>query len=389
MSFLPQTKYLKSLKTPLCLYQTRRGTLLHLTHENQTLFELEAVLLSLGDFIHMDSLFSLFPEQKFTIHKFLNFPNKLCVLSPIDNLKKCIEGINKKTAVKLKTIKGYEEFSIVDFIKLASLMKPDVLISLTEEPVSEGSGVKSHSRCVEKSIEFLDLTISGLQKAGTLENLTLVGCVQGGKYEDLRRKSINETLKRKEVKGLMIYGLCEGESFEERGELLKILMNEIPKEKMEKILLMLHSKGEPVDVLHGLSWGIDCFEVDYPFCLAENGSAFCFEKFNFMEDSLENKDKNFRHELFEKKRARIIDLVEEKFEMDKGPIWKGCGCYSCKNHSRAYVHHLIKSKEMTANVLLTIHNLHNFEVFFKNVKNSLALKCFPEYVNWFLETQTM
>ena len=385
---LPSTKYLKSLKTPLCFYQTRRGTLLHLTPENQSFFELDAVLLSLGDFLNMDALFSLFPNTDLSLHKFLGFQKKLCVLTSMDTIKKCLKGINKKTAVKVCTVKGFEECSIEDFINLATLMKPDVLVSLTEEPIEEEAGMKSHSRCVEKSINFLDATIAGLKKKGLLDNMTLLGCIQGGKYEDLRKKSIIETVKREELKGAVIYGLCKDETLEDRTNLIKNILKEIPKERLEKFLLVLHGKGEPIDVLHGLSLGIDCFEVDYPFYLAENFQAFCFEKFDFMKNNFDGVEKTISDKKFEKKKAKVIDLTKGEFEFDKGPIWKGCQCYSCQNHTRAYVYHLIKSKEMTANVLLTIHNLHSFESFFKNVKDSIALKIFPQYVNWFIDTHT-
>jgi queuine tRNA-ribosyltransferase subunit QTRTD1 len=306
----------------------------------------------------------------------------------MDTTKKSLEGINKKTAVRLSTIKGFEEFSIEDFVNLATVIKPDILVSLTEEPVADKSGMKSHSRCVDKSLDFLDTTIAELKKQGLLESMPVLGCIQGGKYEDLRKKSMSGTLKREQVKGAVLYGFCQGESIEERTKMIRMLMAEIPKEKIETFVVVLHSKGEPVDILHGLSLGIDCFEVDYPFHLAEEGLAFCFDRFDFMNNHLDEKEKNISEKNFENKKARVIDLAKGIFEMDKGPIWKGCDCYSCLNHTRAYVHHLIKSKEMTANVLLTIHNLHSFEGFFKNVKNSIALKIFPKYVNWFLETQT-
>lgn len=395
MSLFPSTKYLKNLKTPLCFYQTRKGTLLHLTPENQSFFELEALLLSLGDFVNLKPVLSKFHEEKFTIHKFLGFNNKICVLSPIDSIKKCIEGINKKTAVKICTTKGYEEFSIDDFLEIVNLIKPDVLIGLTEIPLQDGSGVKSHTRSVEKTLSFLDETIKVLKKTGQLEQLVLIGSIQGGKYVDLRAKSVSETIKREEVQGIMLYGLCEGETLNEREEILKKIISLIPKEKFDNILFMLHSKGEPVDILHGLSMGIDCFDVDYPFYLAENGSAFIYEHVNFLEEKwLEinknnyNDIKNPKIEMFNGKRAKLIDLIENKFEMEKEPILKNCVCYSCKNHTKAYIHHLLKCKEMTANILLTIHNLHSFQLFFKNAKDSLALKLFPEFLNWFLETQT-
>lgn len=394
MTLLPSTKYLKTLKTPLCFFQTRKGTLLHLTPENQSFFEIEALLLSLGDFVNLKPVLSKFHEENFTIHKFLGFTNKICVLSPIDSIKKCIEGINKKNAVKISTTKGYEEFSIDNFLEIVNLIKPDVLIGLTEIPVQDGSGVKSHTRCVEKTLKFLDETIDGLKKTGQLDQIFLIGSIQGGKYEDLRAKSVRETIKREEVQGIMLYGLCEGETLNEREDILKKVISLIPKEKFEKTLLMLHSKGEPVDILHGLSMGVDCFEVDYPFYLAENGSAFIYEPVNFLEEKwLEKKNndieiKNQKTDNFNGKRAKIIDLIENKFEMEKEPIEKNCLCYSCKNHTKAYIHHLLKCKEMTANILLTIHNLHSFQLFFKNAKDSLTLKVFPEFLNWFLGTQT-
>ncbi|MFN9909268.1 MAG: tRNA-guanine transglycosylase [bacterium] len=62
----------------------------------------------------------------------------------------------------------------------------------------------------------------------------------------------------------------------------------------------------------------------------------------------------------ETKKAKQINLnnIEHKREFDR--IIKGCRCYTCENHTRAYIHHLLICKEMTANVLLTIHNLYTY-----------------------------
>ncbi|XP_032888188.1 queuine tRNA-ribosyltransferase accessory subunit 2-like [Amblyraja radiata] len=72
-----------------------------------------------------------------------------------------------------------------------------------------------------------------------------------------------------------------------------------------------------------------------------------------------------------KVKAFSIDLKDEQFRDDFSPLVEGCPCYCCKNHTRAYLYHLLLTNELLAGVLLMIHNLHHYFAFFQSIRDAL------------------
>ncbi len=69
--------------------------------------------------------------------------------------------------------------------------------------------------------------------------------------------------------------------------------------------------------------------------------------------------------------------------MDKQPLVKGCSCFTCTNHTRAYVHHLLHTHEMLASVLLELHNTHWWLAFFTAMQQAIQAGGFAKYRQWF------
>ena len=158
---------LKSL--PACIYQTRSGTLYHLSPVNQAFFDISYLGLSISDFFHLKNMLEEIP---FNFNKFLGFGNdKNLVLEPIDCLKQCIRGSKNKHAVDLNTKSGFRHFTIEDYIRFAKKVEPKILVSLTESPDSEIGGNKSHNRCLQKSLSFLDKIIAELYHCKQVKNI--------------------------------------------------------------------------------------------------------------------------------------------------------------------------------------------------------------------------
>jgi queuine tRNA-ribosyltransferase subunit QTRTD1 len=80
-----------------------------------------------------------------------------------------------------------------------------------------------------------------------------------------------------------------------------------------------------------------------------------------------------------------INLRDVCYKFDTRPIVSGCQCYSCTYHSRAYIHHLVNTHEMLANILLTIHNCYHYLEFFRIIRNHLKKNTFLEFKNDFLQ----
>lgn len=231
----------------------------------------------------------------------------------------------------------------------------------------------------------------------------------------------------------MIYGLWEGEELETRKEILNLISKEIQsarnneninlmdkesdennnlsqksefmnEEKKEEqvqkigtqiqekrtIIVAIHCFGEPVEIIEGAGIGGELFDVEFPFFLAENESAFIYKGLEFPRDVaiLQKYEGNYE-ELLKNRRSVIQDLYLAPFETDQSPIDSSCSCYTCKGFTKGYIYHLLKYKEMTGNVLLVLHNMHCFELFFKNLKDAQKLNMEKKFFEWFLKENTV
>ncbi|MCK5566613.1 MAG: queuine tRNA-ribosyltransferase family protein, partial [Actinomycetia bacterium] len=118
---------------------------------------------------------------------------------------------------------------------------------------------------------------------------------------------------------------------EERGRTFEILNHTLKYVDRKKPLYFM-GLGDPVGILEAIDAGIDMFDCVMPTRISRNGSAFTpFGR---------------------------INLKNTKYTMDFDPVDQTCGCYTCRNYTAAYLRHLVKSREISASMLLTIHNLN-------------------------------
>lgn len=116
---------------------------------------------------------------------------------------------------------------------------------------------------------------------------------------------------------------------------------------------MVSGMGTPSEVLDVLRYGIDIIATDYPTQVTSFGMALVFEFANAREG-----DK--------------LNLRDPRFETDSSALLAGCSCYTCRNHSRAYLHHLLNVQEMLAWTLLQLHNWHHYLTWFKFLQNQVT-----------------
>jgi queuine tRNA-ribosyltransferase len=158
----------------------------------------------------------------------------------------------------------------------------------------------------------------------------LFGIVQGGMYEDLREVSV-AGLKAVEFDGYAIGGLSVGEPKEDMIRILDHTAPLIPKNKPRYLM----GVGKPEDLVEGVRRGIDMFDCVMPTRNARNGHLFV--------------------------NTGVIKIRNASHKTDTGPLDETCDCYTCKNYSRAYLHHLDKCKEILGSQLNTLHNLHFYQ----------------------------
>jgi queuine tRNA-ribosyltransferase len=168
----------------------------------------------------------------------------------------------------------------------------------------------------------------------------LFGIVQGGMYEDLREVSV-AGLKAIEFDGYAIGGLSVGEPKEDMIRILDHTTPLIPKDKPRYLM----GVGKPEDLVEGVRRGIDMFDCVMPTRNARNGHLFV--------------------------NTGVIKIRNSSHKTDTRPLDESCDCYTCKNYSRAYLHHLDKCKEILGSQLNTLHNLHFYQKVMQGLRDAI------------------
>ena len=175
-------------------------------------------------------------------------------------------------------------------------------------------------RCVERLsyLNSLDGTINKQQM--------LFGINQGGTFKDLRIDHMKE-IAELDLDGYAIGGLAVGETHQEMYDTIECVEEHMPRNKPRYLM----GVGTPANILEGIDRGVDMFDCVLPTRLARHGALMT------SEGRLNIRDKKNEYDL------RVID--------------ENCDCYTCKNYTRAYLRHLINTKEILGVRLLSIHNL--------------------------------
>lgn len=120
---------------------------------------------------------------------------------------------------------------------------------------------------------------------------------------------------------------------------------------------MIPGIGSPKEILECIELGIDLFNTNYPSILTELGYALIFSLNPLNSDSKQenlkrqisiNHDKDY---FIDKMKINLRDKI---YQLDKQPLLKDCQCYSCLNHTKSYIHHLLNTHELLANILLNM-----------------------------------
>jgi len=186
------------------------------------------------------------------------------------------------------------------------------------------------------------------------EDQALFGIVQGGIFPDLREQSA-KFISSLNFPGYAIGGLSVGESKEEMFRSIEIVNAVLPTEKPRYLM----GVGTPYDLIEGIRRGVDMFDCVLPTRLARHHAA----------QTLKGRE----------------NLLKSENISNPEPIDISCGCYTCRNYSRAYLRHLINVNEMLASTLLSIHNIFTLTELVRNIRKSILENRFESYVNSILK----
>lgn len=258
------------------------------------------------------------------LHEFMQWPHPMLtdsggfqVFSLADMRKIDADGVTFKSHIDGSMHRFTPEVSIAIQEKLGAdiIMAFDECAPPLDRAYNERAMARTHAwaeRCL---------------KAKTRPDQALFGIVQGGIFPDLRAQSA-EFIASLGFPGHAIGGLSVGETKEDMNAMLETVNAILPENKPRYLM----GVGSPEDLINGILRGVDIFDCVLPTRLARHTAAMTF--------------------------SGRINLMNAANAHDHHPIDEACGCYTCQHFTRAYLRHLVVSKEMLAATLISIHNIY-------------------------------
>ena len=235
-------------------------------------------------------------------------------------------------------------------IQVQKSINSDIIMVLDECPK-----LTSDKKILSKAIEVSTYWAQRCKiEFGNNKSKALFGIVQGGLYKDLRLESINK-LKEIDFDGYAMGGLAVGERQADMFKILNDTTQYLPKNKPRYLM----GVGTPSDILGAVKEGIDMFDCVMPTRSGRTGLAFTWQG--------------------------KLNLKNSKYQNDKSPLDKDCDLRGLNKYSKSYLNHLIKSNEMMASMLISLHNIYFYQQFMReiriNVKNGTFLSFYKKYIN--------
>ncbi|MBW3015376.1 tRNA guanosine(34) transglycosylase Tgt [Candidatus Woesearchaeota archaeon] len=285
------------------------------------------------------------------IHKFMKFDG--CIFTDCGGFQM------SRSMFKAKTKKGLHFESPFSgkkhvitperIMRIHEMIGSDVAMAL-DDMAPYGANREVYISALKNTHKWMELS----KKYHTDDKQLLFGIVQGGFQMDLRRISAH-FINGLDFDGVAIGGLAIGEPAEEMYRVLNNVLPIIDKEKPRYVMGL----GSPRDIVEAVGMGIDCFDSVYPTKNGRNGTLFT--------DS------------------GNIDITKTRYAKDNKPIDPECGCFVCKNFSRAYMHHLMKIKEPVGKRYRSYHNLWYMQRLIERIREAIKEDRFEQFKKEFFK----
>ena len=221
-------------------------------------------------------------------------------------------------------------------IQVQKAIDSDIIMVLDECPKLT-SDKKVLSKAIDVSTNWAKRSKT---EFGNNKSKALFGIAQGGLYKDLRVESI-EKLIEINFNGYAMGGLAVGEKQFEMFKILNETTDLLPKEKPRYLM----GVGTPSDILGAVNEGIDMFDCVMPTRSGRTGLAFTWDG--------------------------KVNLKNSKYQNDKTPLDVTCDIKELNKYSKSYLNHLIKSNEMMASMLISLHNIYFYQQFMREIQNNI------------------
>ncbi|KAK5084387.1 hypothetical protein LTR05_005463 [Lithohypha guttulata] len=343
-----------AISTPSLVIPTSRGVIPHITQDTVSkLTRLSAVYVALEDFIERSpSKSPIFrqnpspPNSK--LRDFIALPDQcLSILGPRRIPAIETPNQNSNSSIAICTSVGFQLLNVDDYVQSAQDLGPDITIGpadiVTTKQVSQKRMEKSADRTHAWTRDTLAVEPENKESALFASLPPLEPQRQSFYLSDLTEEY------KGQVAGLSTYSA-------ETAASLQNTLEDLPR-------LCLNNPINPHELLRVIALGNDLVTTPFVTETSENGIAM-----------------DFRFAVsYEARNQKLgIDLWDNAHATDVSPLVKGCGCYTCTKHHRAYLHHLLSAKEMLAWTLLQIHNFSIMEDFFEAIRESVRKGTFEE-----------
>ena len=230
----------------------------------------------------------------------------------------------------------------------------DIIMCL-DQCIAHGVSREKVRIALERTHRWAERCKEALVAGGGCDNQALFGIVQGGVFSDLREESTGH-IASLDFDGYAVGGLAVGESKEEMYGVTELVASRLPEDRPRYLM----GVGSPEDLVEGVSRGIDMFDCALPTRVARNGALYT--------------------------PVGRMDITRREFKENTGPVEDGCDCYTCRNFSIAYLHHLFKARELLALRLATIHNLRFVLGLMERMRTAIVAGHFARFREKFLES---
>ncbi len=282
------------------------------------------------------------------LHRFMNWDRVILtdsggfqIFSLADTLKLTDDGVKFRSIID----GSWHFWSPEDNMRIQQELGADIVMQLDQCPPYPAEK-EFVATAVRRSAEWA----ARCKAAHSREDQALFGIVQGGVHEDLRLESV-ERLGEIGFPGYGIGGYSVGEPHDLMLESLGPVCDALPADRPRYLM----GVGNPTTILEAIGLGVDMFDCVLPTRTARLGTAFSSEG--------------------------RMNMRNARFARDFTPLDPTCTCSTCANYSRAYIRHLVNTKEMLGAILLSVHNLHYLLDLTRRAREAIEADAYGEFLS--------
>uniref|UniRef100_A0A2A4J5J8 Queuine tRNA-ribosyltransferase accessory subunit 2 n=1 Tax=Heliothis virescens TaxID=7102 RepID=A0A2A4J5J8_HELVI len=363
------TGFMKSpstvLETPTTALLTQGGSVLHMTSEvlSKVFTTPQLLWVPVSNSLQMEPGLRAQGEG---VAKFTGLPDHFTCVTPHNMSEVTPKGHFELNKVPLWTKNGKKMVTAERYMDLMEVYKPDIILAIADCRTSLNEGYKRILKSLDRSCNMMDVCVHRYKASNQLRNSSLIGVVVATGTPKKCQESIKHLLQYKDVlTGVALAGVTDGteESMKLATEKIEGIFKTIGDALPKHLLRVVEGCWNPAIIMSAIEHGWDVFDGSYPTKLSNAGHALTL---NFDTDRYSTE-------------PCILDLNDERYKEDFTPVLQVCECLTCKKHTRAYIRHLLNTREMLSSVLLSIHNLHHFDQLFCHARQHIAANTFQIY----------